>query len=205
MRRQFLSCRTCVRWDFCVCRPCCPEDRASGVRLWMERRLWPSFVWAICAGCRRRKLCLPAAALVWRQLQAMERPWWCRRRFPASAQRRPVCRDRPKHGFCSFFRRANSQSLPRTPPFWTSRRAVRLDVAAGDGKLVRNWTGGRHFLENALPDTALGPTIVAVVDGRRWPKGWRNVAPAASCFQHMQDAGNDSPIVHARFSRLAVR
>src|ERR1700720_1651592 len=25
-------------------------------------------------------------------------------------------------------------------------------MAAGDGKLVRNWTGGRHFLENALPD-----------------------------------------------------
>jgi len=44
-------------------------------------------------------------------------------------------------------------------------------MAAVDGKLVRNWTGGRHFLENALPDTALGPTIVAVVDGRRWPKG----------------------------------
>src|SRR5437773_4482257 len=78
-------------------------------------------------------------------------------------------------------------------------------MAAVDGKLVRNWTGGRHFLENALPDTALGPTIVAVVDGRRWPIGWRNVAPAASCFQNMQDAGNDSPIVHARFSRLAVR
>src|ERR1700731_914985 len=78
-------------------------------------------------------------------------------------------------------------------------------MAAVDGKLVRNWTGGRHFLENALPDTALGPTIVAVVDGRRWPIGWRNVAPPASCFQHMQDAGNDSPIVHARFSRLAVR
>src|ERR1700688_691143 len=78
-------------------------------------------------------------------------------------------------------------------------------MAAGDGKLVRNWTGGRHFLENALPDTALGPMIGAVVDGRRWPKGWRNVAPAAPCFQHMQDAGNDNPIVHARFSRLAVR
>src|ERR1700719_4411954 len=73
-------------------------------------------------------------------------------------------------------------------------------MAAVDGKLVRNWTGGRHFLENALPDTALGPTIGTVVDGRRWPKGWRNVAPAASCFQHMQDAGNDNPIVHARFS-----
>src|ERR1700737_2245027 len=27
-------------------------------------------------------------------------------------------------------------------------------MAAVDGKLVRNWTGGRHFLENALPDTA---------------------------------------------------
>ena len=48
--------------------------------------------------------------------------------------------------------------------------------------------GGRHFLENTLPDAALGPTIVAVVDGRRRPIGWRNIAPAASCFQYMQDA-----------------
>jgi hypothetical protein len=51
----------------------------------------------------------------------------------------------------------------------------------------------------------LRPPIVAVVDGRRRPIGWRNVAPAASCFQHMQDAGNDGPIVDARFSWLAAR
>src|ERR1700724_615534 len=99
--------------------------------------------------------------------------------FPGVSANATGCRDhRPRHGFCSFFRRANGQSLPRTPPFRTGRRAVRLDMAAGDGKLVRNGTSGRHFLENALPDTALGPTIVAVVYGRRWPIGWRNVAPA---------------------------
>jgi hypothetical protein len=78
-------------------------------------------------------------------------------------------------------------------------------MATVDGKLVRNWTGGRHFLENALPDAALGPMIEAVVDGRWRPMGWRNVAPPASSFQHMQNAGNDGPIVDARFSRHAAR
>ena len=77
-------------------------------------------------------------------------------------------------------------------------------MTAVDRKFVRDWTG-RHFLENTLPDAALGPTIVAVVDGRRRPIGWRNIAPAASCFQHMQNGGNHSPIVYARFSRLATR
>jgi len=42
---------------------------------------------------------------------------------------------------------------------------MRLDMAAVDGKLVRDGTGGRHFLENALPDATLRPPIVAVVDG----------------------------------------
>jgi hypothetical protein len=82
---------------------------------------------------------------------------------------------------------------------------MRLDMTAVDRKLIWERAGGRHFLENALPDTALGPTIVTVVNGRWWPIGWWNVAPAASCFQHMQDAGNDGPIVHARLSRLAMR
>jgi len=39
---------------------------------------------------------------------------------------------------------------------------MRLDTAAVDGKLVRNGTGGREILENALPDMALKSTIGAV-------------------------------------------
>src|SRR2546430_631094 len=42
-------------------------------------------------------------------------------------------------------------------------------MAAVDGKPVRDETGGRHFLENALPDATLRLPIVAVVDGRRLP------------------------------------
>ena len=53
-------------------------------------------------------------------------------------------------------------------------------MAAGDGKLVWNATGGRYFLENARP-TALGATIVAIVDSRRWPMagGTSRQRPAA--------------------------
>jgi hypothetical protein len=40
---------------------------------------------------------------------------------------------------------------------------MRLDMTAVDRKLIWERADGRHFLENALPDTALGPTIVTVV------------------------------------------
>ena len=63
-----------------------------------------------------------------------------------------------------------------------------FDVAAVDGKLVGNGAGGRHLLEDALPDTTLRPAIVTVVDRCRRPIDGRNVTPSTACLQDMQDA-----------------
>ena len=48
-----------------------------------------------------------------------------------------------------------------------------------DAKLVRHWTGRRHLLEDPLPDTALRPPVVAVVDRRR-----RSIAGGTSRQRH---------------------
>src|SRR6516225_8994653 len=80
-----------------------------------------------------------------------------------------------------------------------------FDVAAVDGKLVRNRAGGRHLLEDALPDTTLRPAIIPVVDRCRRPIDGRNVAPSTTCLQNMQDARDDRAVVDARLARPAAR
>jgi DNA invertase Pin-like site-specific DNA recombinase len=112
-------------------------------------------------------------------------PYHCnRRRFPRAAGRvwarrfRCICAVQRWTGM-SLQSAARAFSRPGAPSIMTSFGALRP-------RLTKSSRSARQ----AAPP--LGPTIVAVVDGRRWPKGWRNVAPAASCFQHMQDAGNDS-------------
>ena len=82
---------------------------------------------------------------------------------------------------------------------------MRFDVAAVDGKLVGNGAIGRHLLEDALPDTTLGPAIVTIVDRRRRPIEGRNVAPSTACLQDMQDARDDRSVVDARLTRPAAR
>src|SRR5277367_1525681 len=82
---------------------------------------------------------------------------------------------------------------------------MRFDVAAVDRKLVRNGGGGRHLLEDALPDATLRPAIVPVVY-RRWrPIDGRNVAPSTACLQDMQDARDDRAVVDPRLARPATR
>ena len=80
-----------------------------------------------------------------------------------------------------------------------------LDVAAIDGKLLRNRPCRRHRLEDALPDTALLQSVVAVVDRRGRAVSRRHVAPAAAGLKEMQDAGDDSPVIHTGLARLAMR
>jgi hypothetical protein len=80
---------------------------------------------------------------------------------------------------------------------------MRFDVAAVDGKLVGNGAGGRHLLEDALPDATLRPAIVpVVVDRCRRPIDGRNVAPSTACLQDMQDARDDRAVVNARLPGL---
>ena len=82
---------------------------------------------------------------------------------------------------------------------------MRFDVAAVDGKLVGNGASGRHLLEDALPDAALRPPIVTIVDRRRRPIDGRNVAPSTACLQDMQDALDDRSVVDPRLARPAAR
>src|SRR5580693_5739795 len=79
---------------------------------------------------------------------------------------------------------------------------MRFDVAAVDGKFVGNGAGGRHLLEDALPDTTLRPAIVTVVDRCRRPIGGRNVTPSTARLQDMQDARDDRAVVDARLTGL---
>ena len=80
-----------------------------------------------------------------------------------------------------------------------------FDMAAVDGELVGNGASSRHLLEDALPDTALRPAIVTVVDRCRRPIGGRNVAPSTACLQDMQDARDDGAVVDARLAWPAAR
>ena len=82
---------------------------------------------------------------------------------------------------------------------------MRFDVAAVDGKLVGNGASGRHFLEDALPDTTLRPAIVTIVDRCRRPLDRRNVAPSTARLQDMQDARDHRAVVDARLARPAAR
>src|SRR3974390_3188683 len=80
---------------------------------------------------------------------------------------------------------------------------MRFHMAAVDGKLVGNGASGRHLLEDALPDTALRPALVAIVDCCRRPIGGGDVPPSAACIQHMQDARDRGAVIDARLARPA--
>ena len=72
-------------------------------------------------------------------------------------------------------------------------------------QLVGDRAYGCDLGKQALPDTALGPPVVAVVDrGVRAVRRGR-ILPAAADLQHMQDAADHPPVVDPRFTRLAVR
>ena len=80
-----------------------------------------------------------------------------------------------------------------------------FNVAAIDGKLFWNRTCRRHLLKDALPDTAAGPSVVAVVD-RRWRAiGRRDIAPAAAGLEDVQDTADDAPVIYPWFAGLAMR
>jgi len=82
---------------------------------------------------------------------------------------------------------------------------MRFDVAAIDGQFFRNRTCRRHLLKDALPDTAAGPSVVAIVD-RCWRAiGRRHIAPAATALENVQDTADDAPVIHPWLARLAMR
>jgi hypothetical protein len=90
-------------------------------------------------------------------------------------------------------------------PVSASGRAVCLHVRGIEHQLVGDRACGCDLGKQWLPDTALEPPVVAVVDRRvRAVRGGR-ILPAAADLQHMQDAADHPPIVDPSFARLAVR
>ena len=73
---------------------------------------------------------------------------------------------------------------------------MRFDLTGIDAKLFRHWPCRSHLLEDPLPNTALRPPVVAVVDRcvRSVLRG--AIAPAASGLKDVQDA----PLITRRSS-----
>ena len=74
-----------------------------------------------------------------------------------------------------------------------------------DRQFLRDRPCCRDLLEQTLPDVALGPAIVAIINGGGRAIGRRNIAPTAPRLQHMQDARDHDAVIDPRFARLAVR
>jgi len=74
-----------------------------------------------------------------------------------------------------------------------------------DAELFRHRSCRRHLLEDPLPDAALRPPVVAVIDRcvRSILRG--AIAPAASSLKDVQDATDHPAIVYARLARFAAR
>src|SRR6478672_13715413 len=74
-----------------------------------------------------------------------------------------------------------------------------------DAELFRHRSCRRHLLEDPLPDAALRPPVVAVIDRcmRSILRG--AIAPAASGLKDMQDATDHPAIVYARLAWFAAR
>ena len=76
------------------------------------------------------------------------------------------------------------------------------DIGAVEGGRVPSPSslgqGGQH----RAPKAAAGPPVEAVVDRGGRAVGIRAVAPAAACGDHVQDAGDDPPVVLALGSGL---
>jgi len=60
-------------------------------------------------------------------------------------------------------------------------------------------------VEHPLPKAATGPAIEAIVDRRRRAIDRRAILPTASRLQHVDNARQDTPIIHPPRPRLVLR
>src|SRR5512138_2728157 len=74
-----------------------------------------------------------------------------------------------------------------------------------DAELFRHWSCRSHLLEDPLPDAALRPPVVAVIDRcmRSILRG--AIAPAASGLKDIQDATDHPTVIYSRLARFALR
>src|SRR6476660_226613 len=74
-----------------------------------------------------------------------------------------------------------------------------------NAKLFRHWSCRSHLLEDPLPNTALRPPVVAIIDRcvRSILRG--AIAPAASGLKDVQDATDHPTVIYSRLARFALR
>lgn len=82
---------------------------------------------------------------------------------------------------------------------------MRPDVGGVDGVGVTGPAGLGQRSQHRLPDTALGPTVEAVVDRGGRTVLRRIIAPAAARLHDVEDARNDLTVVGAFGARLVLR
>ena len=80
-----------------------------------------------------------------------------------------------------------------------------LDRRAVDQQPRRRAARRRQSLEDARPDTFLGPAYEAVVERLAGPVGRRRVDPTPTGFQHVNDPADDAPVVHPRLAARVGR
>ena len=80
-----------------------------------------------------------------------------------------------------------------------------LQVGAVEAEFVRHCARGCNLGKQALLASALGPAVVTVVDGRSRSVLARAVTPAAADLGHVQDVGDDTPIIDAWLAGKAAR
>jgi hypothetical protein len=74
---------------------------------------------------------------------------------------------------------------------------MRFDMGGIDHLRVRRSTVTGEFPEQVFPYAAPRPSSEAIVDCRRWPVGFGTIGPAATAFQHVNNATDYAPIVLA--------
>ena len=72
---------------------------------------------------------------------------------------------------------------------------MRFDVRGADHLRLRCTTLAGKFTEQVFPDPTPCPTHKAIVDRCRRTIFGRTIAPAATAFQHMNDATDDAAII----------
>jgi hypothetical protein len=89
-----------------------------------------------------------------------------------------------------------------SPPFAAVGRAVSPHIGAIEGGRIAGPPGLGQIRQHGLPEAAARPPVEPVVDGGARPILRRTVAPAAAGGEHVQDAGDDLPVVLPLWSRL---
>src|SRR4029077_4314951 len=74
-----------------------------------------------------------------------------------------------------------------------------------DAKLFRHWSCRSHLLEDPLPNTALRPPVVAIIDRCVWSILRGAIAPAASGLKDVKDATDHPTVIYSRLARCALR